>query len=133
MFIYSEDRLRKSERGRKREKKLTWGTIYAFLYDEILPTWDKKLGNLSQREREVGQHQRGESYVWKQFLIDVQNFYRIVFKHRFHRLDKRNDENQEILASTILKELGIDYKGDLKKAFHYFYPVLFKLRKMSGK
>jgi len=100
-----------------------------FIYEYILPKWEKVLASISKREREQGIIRKGEEFAWKQFLNDIQKFYRLIFKHRFHRLDKRDDSNSEVLAERILSELGIKYKGDFKKAFHYFYPVLFKLRK----
>lgn len=64
------------------------------------------------------------------FFKDIRRFYRLIFKHRFHRCDKRKDSKRQLLVSTILKNLGIiEYDYDVNQIFNFFYPVLDKLRK----
>lgn len=77
--------------------------------DVVLLQWDSFLDNLSKRERDIGFLQKGEEYVWVQLLKDIMRFYRLVFRLRFHRCDKRNDNNQETLVETIIYELGFKH------------------------
>lgn len=100
-----------------------------FLRDKILPEWRNAISNSSNKERKNGVIHRGQKFVWEQVLKDIQKFYRLLFKHRFHRLDKRNDELREVLVQKSFEELGLNHTGDYQRAFHYFYPVLNKLRK----
>lgn len=103
--------------------------MYELINDLIMPKWTEMLSKISKRERELGVIQKGTGYALKQLLSDVQRYFRLIFKHRFHRLDKRNNEKSEALAERMLFELGINHKEDLKRAFNYFYPILNKLRK----
>lgn len=111
-----------------------------FLDEIIKPLWERTIRKFSHKERQNGILKKGRynsdtmaynEYAWTQFLKDVQKFLRLIFKKRFHRLDKRNDSKRGKLVSCILNELGIKYQGNCEKAFHYFYPVLTKLRKVQ--
>jgi hypothetical protein len=100
--------------------------------DVVLLQWDSFLDNLSKRERDIGFLQKGEEFVWVQLLKDIMRFFRLVFRLRFHRWDKRNDNNQETLVETIIYELGFkNWDYELDEVFQFFYPTLDKLRKSS--
>lgn len=100
--------------------------------DVVLVQWSVFLNNLSTRERDIGFLQKGTEFAWIQFFKDVMKFYRLIFRLRFHRCDKRNDDNQQSLVETIIYELGFkQWDYDLEEVFQFFYPVLDKLRKTS--
>jgi hypothetical protein len=101
-----------------------------FLKSTVLPEWSLILSSISVKERRIGVIQRGTPYVWTTLFKDIRRFYRLIFKHRFHRCDKRKDSKRQLLVSTILKNLGIlEYDYDVNQIFNFFYPVLDKLRK----
>ena len=54
-----------------------------------------------------------------------------MFRLRFHRSDKRSDDNSTMIVETILKEIGISVKGykDFEDAFQFFYKVHYNQRK----
>lgn len=76
--------------------------------DVVLVQWTVFLDNLSTRERDIGFLQKGKQFAWIQFFKDVMRFYRLIFRLRFHRCDKRNDDNQQSLVDTIIYELGFE-------------------------
>ena len=89
------------------------------------------MDQVSIREREIGVIQKGNLFVWVQLLKDVRRFYRLMFKSRFHRSDKRKDNNNRgNLVRWIITELGMEtVEFDENEAYNFFYPVLAKLRK----
>ncbi|CAI2373023.1 unnamed protein product [Moneuplotes crassus] len=124
---------RKSHKGRKRKCYLEAKNVKEFMLDFVKPQWEAHLKCLSDRERNLGIMNKGSKYVWTQLLKDIQKFYRLMFRLRFHRCDKRNDGNQEVIIDSILGELGMRCSGyDAKEVFQYFYSVLTKLRKSKN-
>lgn len=104
--------------------------MYEFLQLQFLPEWKLALDQHSSRERELQVYQHDMKFVWVQFFKDVRRFYRIMFRLRFHRWDKRKDFNRDSLVTTILEDLGMpEVLYDKDKLFGFFYPVLSKLRK----
>ena len=137
---YIDKEFRDNTKGRKRVNVLIARNPQQLLDEIIKPLWQETIKKFSQRERQHGilRRARGNSeflgyneYAWTQLLKDIQKFLRLIFKKRFHRLDKRNDSKRGQLVKSILKELGISHEGTCEKAFHYFYPVLTKLRKVQ--
>lgn len=124
---------RKSKRGRKRRNYLQAKNMYEFLQSQVLIDWKLALDQYSSRERELQVYQHDMKFVWVQFFKDVRRFYRIMFRLRFHRWDKRKDFNRDSLVRTILEDLGMPIVSyDKDKLFGYFYPVLTKLRKWNS-
>ena len=70
-------------------------------------------------------------YAWTRMLKDIQKLYRLIFKKRFHRLDKRDDSKSATLVKKFMSEIGITHEGDVMLIFHYLYQQLHKLRKAS--
>ena len=103
-----------------------------FITDLFVPAWNNVVEQISTREREIGVIQKGGEYIWSQFFKDIRKFYRLMFKLRFHRSDKRKNENRTTLIRRFVYELGmtiVDF--DEQEAFYFFYPILTKLRKDS--
>jgi hypothetical protein len=98
---------RKSHKGRKRKCYLDAKNVREFMRDKVRPQWEEHLKCLSARERNLGIINKGTRYVWVQFFKDIQKFFRLVFRLRFHRCDKRNDVNQRVIIDSILGELGM--------------------------
>jgi hypothetical protein len=101
-----------------------------FLNETVMPEWKLLLGNISGKERRIGVIQKGEKFVWTEFFKDLRKFFRLIFKLRFHRCDKRKDSNRRVLIDTVLHDLGITASEyDTNEIFYFFYPYLNKLRK----
>ena len=101
-----------------------------FLEDHVSPQWNTYLKGVSERERSIGLINKGAKFWWVEFFKDIQKFYRLIFRLRFHRWDKRKDKNRGPLVKVILSELGIHCKKyDFSEVFWFFYSVLNKLRK----
>lgn len=119
---------RTSKKGRKRNNFSKSTNTYQLVYSEVLPVFLSRISQSSSKEREIRIVHDGRRFVWHQLLKDVENFFKLVFQKRFHRLDKRNDSKRGLLVQQLMKELGISHTGDEERAFHYFYRVLTKLR-----
>lgn len=124
------EEFRKNKKGRKRRSFLKSDNMYNFIRDVFTPQWMKLIDQVSMREREIGVIQKGTIFVWIQLFKDVRRFYRLMFKLRFHRSDKRKDNNRGNLIKLFISELGMtSVEFDEDEAYNYFYPVLTKLRK----
>uniref|UniRef100_A0A7S3KPF8 Uncharacterized protein n=1 Tax=Euplotes crassus TaxID=5936 RepID=A0A7S3KPF8_EUPCR len=56
-----------------------------------------------------------------------------MFRLRFHRCDKRNDNNHDSIVDSFLGELGVDCSEyNPEEVFEFLYPVLNKLRKTQN-
>lgn len=124
------EEFRRNKKGRKRRTYLKSDNMFKFIQEVFTPQWTRLLDQVSMREREIGVIQKGMIFVWVQLLKDVRRFYRFMFKLRFHRSDKRKDNNRRHLINWFISELGmtiVDF--DENETYNYFYPVLTKLRK----
>ena len=121
---------RRSHKGRKRKCYLKSKNVKDFIENWVTPQWNVYLEALSERERSIGIINKGKKFVWMRFFKDIQKFYRMMFRLRFHRCDKRNDDNQGLIVQCIVQELGLecDY-SHISEVFGFIYSVLTKLRK----
>jgi hypothetical protein len=64
------------------------------------------------------------------FIKEIRVFYRLYFKHRFHRSDKRYSESTVELVKMLFDEFGITYPPDydLHPIFDFLYQTHFKAR-----
>lgn len=95
----------------------------------VLPKWSDILQKKTRREGEpIGQVT--EEYLWIKVLRDMRDFYRIIFKSRFHRSEKREDSNRDILVKIFLEELGITDITNINtiSVFDFLYKAHYKAR-----
>ena len=62
--------------------------------------------------------------MWKKILRDVREFFRILFRNRFHSLEFKDSQDALNCVRILFDELGIKYfESDLKdfKIFWYFH------------
>jgi len=129
-FVNLANEFRRNQKGRKRKCFIGSKNVKEFLEDLVTPQWNLYLEALSERERSIGIINKGTKYAWIQFFKDIQKFYRLMFRLRFHRCDKRNDDNQGLIVQWVLQELGFECDYDnIYEVFGFFYSVLNKLRK----
>ena len=133
MQPFSQDSrdFRKFKKGRKRVNWTHSSNMWQFIQNEFLPSWRYTLNKISMRQRELCINQKRPNFLWREFLKDLRNFYRLMFRLRFHRSDKRSDDNSSMIVETILKEIGISLKGydNFEDAFQFFYKVHYNQRK----
>lgn len=95
----------------------------------VLLKWTDILQNKTQREGEpIGQVT--DEYLWIKVFRDMRDFYRIIFKSRFHRSEKREDTNRDVLVKIFLEELGITEISQINTVavFDFLYKAHYKAR-----
>lgn len=74
--------------------------------------------------KETGLTPRDDT-VWKKIFRDCREFYRILFKIRFHSLDYKTREMADSWTIQLLNELGVDTTNlteyEIRKLFYYFH------------
>lgn len=117
------------KRGRKRVNVLPAINYSELLHTIVLPKWIDILKKKTAREGEpIGQVT--DEYLWIKVLRDMRDFFRIIFKSRFHRSEKREDSNRDILVKIFLEELGftdVMYVNTIS-VFDFLYKAHYKAR-----
>ena len=133
MQPFSQDSrdFRKFKKGRKRVNCTHSSSMWQFIQNDFLPQWKFTLDKISMKQRELYISQRKSNFLWIEFFKDLRNFYRLMFRLRFHRSDKRSSDNSSMIVETILKEIGISIVGynNFDDAFQFFYKVHYNQRK----
>lgn len=134
-FAHENSDFRSLAKGRKRKNCTKCRTMNTFLEQDVLPAWKENLTNISQRQRAMCIKQGRMTYAIKEFCKDIRNFYRIMFRLRFHRSDKRLDGNNNKMIKGFLNELGMIYEESeiTDDLFTFFYKVHFNQRKLQGR
>mmetsp|Transcript_25614 Transcript_25614/g.28437 ORF Transcript_25614/g.28437 Transcript_25614/m.28437 type:complete len:108 (+) Transcript_25614:442-765(+) len=76
---------RRNLKGRKRRCYLEAKHMKEFLEDYVTPHWNLHLESISERERSIGIINGGQKFAFAQFFKDIQKFFRLIFRLRFHR------------------------------------------------
>ena len=117
------------KRGRKRVNVLPANNFADLLNQVILPKWTAILNKKTKREGEpIGRVT--DEYLWIKVLRDMRDFFRIIFKSRFHRSEKREDSNRDVLVKIFLEELGITNISFINSVstFDFLYKAHYKAR-----
>lgn len=116
----------KTTKGRKRKQESEHECLKDLIEQKVLPQWilylKKKMA--SNEDKETGITPRDDT-VWKKIFRDLREFFRILFKARFHPLDYKTCEQADKCTVIILNELGIntdhlDSYG-IRKIFYFFH------------
>lgn len=113
-------------KGRKRKQRSNWSNIKELIENEAIPKWVEYLKKKMKSKEDKESHAvPREDTIWKKIFRDCREFYRILFKLRFHPLDYRSCEQADACSKILLSELGIDTSHlkpyDLRKVFYYFH------------
>jgi len=117
------------KRGRKRVNVLPAKNFGELLNTVVVPKWSDILTKKTKREGEpIGQVT--DEYLWIKVLRDMRDFFRIIFKSRFHRSEKREDSNRDVLVKIFLEELGITDISFINSVstFDFLYKAHYKAR-----
>ena len=117
------------KRGRKRVNVLPASNFGELLNNLVVPKWTSILTKKTKREGEpIGQVT--DEYLWIKVLRDMRDFFRIIFKSRFHRSEKREDSNRDLLVKIFLEEMGVSDISYINSVstFDFLYKAHYKAR-----
>lgn len=84
----------------------------------VIPKWQKYLHFKALRLASENAANPRTDTIWKKILRDVREFYRILFRARFHYLDFKDRKGALKCVEILFEELGIllpdEYKKDIK-------------------
>jgi len=116
----------KSSKGRKRKQLSEFNNLKELIELEALPQWIKYLKKKmhSNEDKETGITPRDDT-VWKKIFRDLREFFRILFKVRFHPLDYKSCEQADKCCKILLNEFGINTENlkeyEIRKIFYFFH------------
>jgi len=113
-------------RGRKRSNIVKKATSFQQLISDIvIPEWESYL--IEKRDKENTKKLSGirSDAVWKKIMRDCREFYRILFKNRFHRMDYQDDHQKLNCIKVIIQELGFPQfsEANLIYSFNFFHQI----------
>lgn len=80
------------KKGRKRNRISEASTMDELIKHSVLPKWKEYLRYKSERGVANTPKARSDT-IWKKMLRDVREFFRILFRNRFHYLDFKDQAN----------------------------------------
>ena len=113
----------KPNRGRKRNYIVKVSNIYDLINDYVIPKWKIYLKAKSERHINSDIKPRSDT-IWKKILRDVREFYRILFRNRFHYLEFKDSQKAYECIKFMFDELGIslqDKNVNNIKLFKYLH------------
>ena len=113
-------------RGRKRTNIVTkTSSLSKLLEDIVVPEWQNYL--LEKKDKENNNKSFGlrSDAVWKKLFRDWREFFRVLFKHRFHRMDYQTREQKLNWIKVLSGELGFPTFLDenLIYSFNFFHQI----------
>jgi hypothetical protein len=100
-------RYRKCNRGRKKKELYPADNMYETLRIHVLPKWIKYLQFKSNKVNTSSWAGVRHDAVWKRLIRDVREFFRILFRVRFHYLDFKDQVGAYKCVELMFTELGI--------------------------
>ena len=80
--------------------------MHELIQNEILSKWKHYLKEKAERRVALSKVPRSDT-IWKKILRDWREFYRLLFKGRFHHLDYNDEESARKCIITLFRELNI--------------------------
>ncbi|CAI2384123.1 unnamed protein product [Moneuplotes crassus] len=115
--------LQMSNKGRKRRHVHSASSIYELIYDSVLPKWKKCLKSKANRRIPKTLKARPDT-IWKKILRDVREFYRMLFRARFHYLEYQDQKGAVTCIQILFSELNIPLNNNeeyLHGVFRYLH------------
>ena len=113
-------------RGRKRTNVVRKAkNLKELMTNLVIPEWEEYL--IEKRDKENASKKKlvRSDAVWKKIMRDCREFYRILFKNRFHRMDYQDHEDKIKCIQTLTLELGFpDFREDnLIYSYNFFHQI----------
>ena len=102
--------------------------MYEILTSYVIPKWMAYLTNKNQKVSHHSAYGIRTDAVWKRLIRDTREFYRILFRIRFHYLDFKDISGARKWVELLFSELGIPITQENIKD-----TVLFKFIHQSHK
>lgn len=97
--------------------------MYELIWKSVIPLWKHSLKSKANRKEPTTLKARSDT-IWKKILRDVREFYRLLFRWRFHYLEYHNEEGALKCAKVLFEELNIPLQFDeeqLHEVFEYLH------------
>ena len=104
-------------------KKAT--SLKQLLGEIVIPEWQTYLLDKQEKENAKKICPIRSDAVWKKVMRDCREFYRILFKNRFHRMDYQEDDQKLDCIKILLQELGFPEfeEENLIFSFNFFLQI----------
>ena len=109
-------KISKPIKGRKRNIVNNAENIHELILNDVIPKWKNYLQFKSERGYSIAPRARSDT-LWKKILRDVREFFRILFRKRFHYLEFKDFKGASNWIKVLFEELGIEISeesSDLK-------------------
>jgi hypothetical protein len=120
------------ERSRNRRRRFIkrGETFGDFAKNKLIPAYAQMLTCTIDKETKYRIMDIGEDIAWIKLLKDIRLFYRLLFRTRFHRLDKREQRYNIRITKILLNELQIAYPEDydISIIYDFFFQVHYNAR-----
>lgn len=113
-------------RGRKRTNIVTkTSSLTQLIEDIVVPEWKDYLIEKKDKENNNKGFGLRSDAVWKKLFRDWREFFRVLFKHRFHRMDYQTREQKLNWIKVLNSELGFPTFLDenLIYSFNFFHQI----------
>ena len=117
---------KKCIRGRKRTNVVKKAKNLSELIEIlVIPEWEEYLVEKRNKENMARNKQVRSDAVWKKIMRDWREFYRILFKNRFHRMDYQEKDEKVAWIRTLILELGFPNFSDdtLIYSYNFFHQI----------
>lgn len=106
LFIDSENI--RSKRGRKKLDTIKYDSMYELIELYVIPKWKEYMKSKTERREGDAKKKPRTDTFRKKILRDMREFYRTLFRKRFHLSEFKTLEGIKTCLSTFFDELGID-------------------------
>ncbi|CAI2366432.1 unnamed protein product [Moneuplotes crassus] len=104
---YNSDGTLKKSKGRKRINVLEFENLFELIHQHVIPQWKKYLVIKSVKTYKNNDQNPRSDILWKKIIRDVREFYRTLFRMRFHYLDYKDLESARKCVNILFEEIGI--------------------------
>jgi len=98
---------RKSNKGRKKKIQYQGDNLYDLIHKYVVPKWRQYLLNKCSKSDKGASTEPRVDTIWKKILRDAREFFRIMFRVRFHYLDFKDTKGAQNCLEIMFEELGI--------------------------
>lgn len=113
-------------RGRKRANVMKkTKNLHQLIYDVVIPRWGDYLHEKKEKEDSAKHFIIRSDAVWKKIMRDWREFYRILFKNRFHRMDYQEHGDKIKCIQILIRELGFPEfcEKNLIYSYNFFHQI----------
>jgi hypothetical protein len=116
----------KRGKGRKRLQTSNKLNLRQMIESQVIPQWVAYLKRkMDASEGESANTGLREDTVWKKIFRDLREFFRILFRQRFHPLDYKTCKQADRCTTVLLNELGVSTDHltsyEVRKAFYFMH------------